>query len=303
MGLKTLKKENDFLNMTLMEIISSIDSSKTKKYTQFLVKMIKKDIKDLETDFCQFGYDEEVFKVINKFDNNENKMKSWLGFKILKSFFSLKQINNFISFCEFSDKKMISDNDISKYKCWDKLITENYFVLNKEEIKKAKKQIKVIHEDDDYLIIKPLSHMASVKYGYDTKWCTSSINECDYFYNYTKEGILIYVINKKTNKKFGFFRKSFENSGLEIYNSEDERIDSYQTNLPKNILDILFQETNPKFNENNFNLFTDYEKKKVIQNNLISELPTPIIPINRDLSMYEDFLTRPSLNFLSDELP
>ena len=70
MGLKTLKKENDFLNMTLMEIISSIDSSKTKKYTQFLVKMIKKDIEDLETDFCQFGYDDEVTKVINKFNNN-----------------------------------------------------------------------------------------------------------------------------------------------------------------------------------------------------------------------------------------
>lgn len=298
MGLKTLKKENDFLNMTLMEIISSIDSSKTKKYTQFLVKMIKKDIEDLETDFCQFGYDDEVIKVINKFNNNENKMKSWLGFKILKSFFSLKQINCFISFCEFSDKKMILDNDISKYKCWDKLITENYFAINKEEIKRAKKEIKVIYEDDDYLIIKPLSHMASVKYGYNTRWCTSSINECDYFYNYSKEGILIYVINKITNEKFGFFRKGFENSGLEIYNSEDERIDSYQTNIPKNILDILFKETNPKLNENNFNLFSEYEKKKVLQNNLIHELPTPIIPINRNFSNYESMI-----DSLSDELP
>ena len=80
----------------------------------------------------------------------------------------------------------------------------------------------------------------------------------------------------------------------------DETDDDDPTHLkvPKNILDILFKETNPKLNENNFNLFSEYEKKKVLQNNLIHELPTPIIPINRNFSNYESMI-----DSLQDELP
>ena len=37
MGIKQLKKENDYLNMTLVDMLGKFDTSKTKKYTQFFL--------------------------------------------------------------------------------------------------------------------------------------------------------------------------------------------------------------------------------------------------------------------------
>ena len=36
MGIKKLKKENEILNLTLADMLSSFDTSKTKKYSQFI---------------------------------------------------------------------------------------------------------------------------------------------------------------------------------------------------------------------------------------------------------------------------
>ncbi len=305
MGLKRLKKENDFLNLSLIEIISSIDPSKTKKYTQFLVKMIKKDMKSrLGTQ----KYDElnpHWEKVSSKFDWEKNQMKSIITLQLLKHLFPYDGITNFVTFCEFSEKKMIDDNDISKYSTWEKIQSENYFAQNKEELKKCKKDIKIILDNEDYLILKPLSHLSSVKYGYNTKWCTAALNDPDYFYNHSYDGILIYVIDKITNKKFAFYRKGiFKNSGLQVYNSEDERIDSYQTGIPRDVLEILFKETDPIYNKNNFEYFNDDQKKKIANSRLLEEIPAPVIPINRHNTTfnYEDFLTQSTDNLL-DELP
>ena len=46
MGIKKLKKENDFLNMTLIDMLGKFDTSKTKKYTQLLVKLLNKKIEE-----------------------------------------------------------------------------------------------------------------------------------------------------------------------------------------------------------------------------------------------------------------
>ena len=71
--------------------------------------------------------------------------------------------------------------------------------------KELEKLVLKLHEDEEWLIIKPLTYESSKKYGAGTKWCTAADNEDYQFYNYTNRGILIYTINKK----FCLFRNTF----------------------------------------------------------------------------------------------
>ena len=50
--------------------------------------------------------------------------------------------------------------------------------------KEMEKQIEKLFEDEQWLVLKPLSYLASKKYGASTKWCTASDKEPDYYYRY-----------------------------------------------------------------------------------------------------------------------
>ena len=50
MGIKKIKKENNSINISLVDLMGKLDNSVTKKYTQFLVKILKKNF-DNEQDF------------------------------------------------------------------------------------------------------------------------------------------------------------------------------------------------------------------------------------------------------------
>ena len=50
MGIKKIKKENDLINISLIDLLGKIDNSDTKKYTQFLVKILRKNYnEDMKT--------------------------------------------------------------------------------------------------------------------------------------------------------------------------------------------------------------------------------------------------------------
>ena len=123
------------------------------------------------------------------------------------------------------------------------------YILNmvKENIIK-----KEIYRDSRWLIIKPLSFEASLKYGGNTKWCTSSKKYPLHFYEYSNEGILIYVIERKTNVKWAVYWEILdgEKSEMSWWNSDDRRIDSIQTSIPEYIMGIVKRElfTEPKPN-------------------------------------------------------
>jgi hypothetical protein len=100
------------------------------------------------------------------------------------------------------------------------------------------KQVKIDYEDLEWLILRPFSFESSCKYGAGTKWCTTSESNPDHFFRYTKNGVLIYVINKKTGDKVGCYKNPDEVAS-EFYNMEDIRVDSMDTKLPYEILQIV----------------------------------------------------------------
>jgi hypothetical protein len=105
--------------------------------------------------------------------------------------------------------------------------------------------------------------LASKKYGANTKWCTTQENNPEYYLKFSRRGILIYVINKITGNKIGVFKNIDMSYAKEIsfWNMVDERIDSMESELPSDILNIIKDDFN-QTTLTNWELLSDDEKNK-----------------------------------------
>ena len=66
-----------------------------------------------------------------------------------------------------------------------------------------------IYEDDNWLVVIPLTHNASCKYGAHSKWCVSVKGNETHYNRYMRNGILFYVINKNDGlEKYSYFHSS-----------------------------------------------------------------------------------------------
>ena len=118
-------------------------------------------------------------------------------------------------------------------------------------------------ETDEWLVLKPLSYQASVKYGSGTKWCTSSKNESEYYFRYSKRGILIYCINKKTGDKVAGFKNldlSYEKE-TSFWTIIDLRTDSIDCDLPEDVMNI-FKEEFKNTKKTNWELLSEDERNR-----------------------------------------
>ena len=273
MGIKKLKKENNYLNLTLVDMLSKYDPSKTKKYTQFLVKQLSNRLKEQleyvnkEPDTI---FERKLVEQLVPFDSFENSLTRMF---VCDYLFSWGQMDMFVEFCELNERGLTKENDISKYDSWEMLERELFEAKNKASIKKAEKEIQIILNDERYLIFKPLTYLASTTYGYQTKWCTAMITDPSYFYSHSK-GILIYLIDKEKNKRFAFYKRipgvydldDHEDLIFTSWNEEDKKIDTFQTGLPFEILKIIADEmdnTNPN-NTANYKHFSEDELKLMV---------------------------------------
>jgi hypothetical protein len=277
MGIKKLKKENEILNLNLASMLERFDTSKTKKYSQFLVKMFNKKIEDWQKEQDEFRpiIQSEIVRldpVERTVPNNsyENMLSRVLFCDYI---FSWSRMERFVEFTELMERGLINEKDISKYDSWDMLEIELFEAKNREMFKKSKKEIHKIFEDDNYMIFKPLTYAASCSYGYQTKWCTAMVNDPGYFYNHSR-GILIYLIDKKQNKKFAFYKHflqqyelsdGHEDYAFKTFNQEDKQIDTIQTGLPMNVLQIILMECDLKSPTTipNYKLFSEEEKNEM----------------------------------------
>jgi|TARA_R110000803_G_scaffold43972_2_gene93354 hypothetical protein len=135
------------------------------------------------------------------------------------------------------------------------------------------KNDKEILRTKKWLIVKPLTLKSSLKYGYNTKWCTSSKENPLTFYEYSKEGILIYIIERETDTKWATYWEINEvgnKKEMSWWNASDDRLDSMLVLIPEDIMDLvkkeLFLEPKP-----NFFYLKESEKENYVelQNNLI----------------------------------
>jgi hypothetical protein len=149
----------------------------------------------------------------------------------------------FKKFCELNERGLIEQNDLSTYNSFEQITTQLTLAELKENAKDMEGSIIKLYDDSEWLIVKPLTFAASKKYGAFTKWCTTSRDNPDYFIRYTNRGSLIYIINKKTGLKVACFKSFDENEPeFSFWNSIDLRVDSLESGLPNDILNLIVKD-------------------------------------------------------------
>jgi len=289
MGIKHLIQENPNMDINLVRLISKLDPSKTNKLTPFMVKVFKKRMVDFEKEITQ---EEGIYGLRYEYVNS--KMSDASGFeKLILTWvidqFRAENIEILKEFNEVLDKGLVDQNDISKYENFEDITNQLSVARTKDLLKKSRKEISVVYEDDEIMMLKPLSFEASLKYGAGTKWCTAMKNEPEYFYRYSKNGILIYLINKETGRKFGCHSERYNDNRVQIFNEIDQVIDSFHMSLPYEKLTILMDLMDSEKYGVNSDLFSEEEKSKYELRKVkysvdeAMDVPNEEMPVNEEL--------------------
>jgi len=280
MGKRELKKQYSELDINLIDFISKLDKTKTNKLLPFILKQLRKRLNGDDDNRPKKLYGEWF----TKFMEPNNELEYVLLEVILEHFIGKNNSEAIVKFAEHLEEGRIKNNDINQYESWDQI----HYAVSEAEIKyhekELSKQIQRIYEDEDWLLLKPLSLKASMTYGSGTRWCTTMENEPNYFYRYSRNGILIYVINKKSGNKFGFYSSPGEFS---VWNSIDQRIDSMETKLPSNLIEIIRDNTDLETNPKNIELFSMEEIEK--SESFMTKKDT-VLPINGEQGVDEYYV-------------
>lgn len=251
-------------NLNLVTVLELFSPEGKSKYTDMLLRLMKntpnlkdhiKDIKNtLKNEFTFIG-DEQL----NKFGD----IQLMLLYRFIDSFFNVQDLVNFKKFCDYNERNLIEQNDLSKYKSYEDIINAVSVADMKVETKDMENQIIKVFEDDEWLLLRPLTYLASKKYGSNTKWCTTQSNNSEYFIKYSSKGVLIYCINKKTGYKVASFYSLDKNDQeFSFWNQKDTRVDSLQTELNDELRKIIGETSMAKNAKTNRYLLNDDQRVK-----------------------------------------
>ena len=249
-------KTSEENNLNLIEIFSLLCPEGKSKYVETLLRIMKntKNYNQYANDVKQ-ELSNNLDLPLEKFDGIRS-LHLLVHYYFLQSTFNFGDLRTFKKFCELNERNLIVENDLSRYNSFDQILASVSLADLKIQDKETEKQIIKVFEDDEWLLVRPLTFLSSKKYGANTKWCTTSENNSEYFFKYVGKGILIYSINKKTGLKVGTF-KELPNSGddhngalvpsqqfleFSFWNQKDDRIDSLDSGLPIEILQIILKE-------------------------------------------------------------
>ena len=179
-----------------IEKIFDATSSLGTKFISFIENETKKYLIDQE-----FGLDDFISLLTRRIDyfkkNSERITPEVIG--------TAKQLWDGIESKAFPklDSVMKSPKDINSYTLGTLgyLVDALTMILSKrEKEREAKKEAEKIFEDGDVIGVKALTHNASCYYGSGTRWCTAG-QQPDYFNKYTRDGKLIYFIDKSNRRQ------------------------------------------------------------------------------------------------------
>jgi hypothetical protein len=292
MGIKHLIQENPNMEINLIRLLSKLDPSKSNKFTPFLLKIVKEKIETFNKEFNGNGPYGNRYVYLNETISGVDGIEKLLIMWIIDHMFQPENIEILVEFNEALQKGLVVENDISKYKNMNEITNQLSIARTKDLLNKSRKEISVVYEDDMVMMLKPLSFEASLKYGAGTKWCTAMKSDPEYFYRYSKNGILIYLINKVTGRKFGCFSEVM--SRVSIFNEVDESIDSFHMELPYETLSKLMGFLDTSLHKSNVHLFSDEEMVnhnkyfgQKVARNYDELIPNELIPME-DRAIMED---------------
>lgn len=258
---KDLKTNPEF-NINLFELFSLFSIDKKTKYTETLLRVMKKtpNIEEHCDEIIKHFHSE--FNISIEDLNNVPRLQLVLFYRIVDSMFNTADIKTFKKFCEYNERGLIKQNDVSTYNYFEEINSAVDIAEISAISKDLEKQVKVIYEDDEWLFVRPLTFNASKKYGSNTKWCTNTESNPEYFVKYSGKGVLIYCLNKNNGYKVACF-KSLDMGDPEFswWDQKDVRIDSLQSSLSIKLLEVIRIEC-LNTNKTNRSLLSEDEKNK-----------------------------------------
>jgi hypothetical protein len=196
-------------------------------------------------------YESQIGKVMfNKFSNADHTQTTkylkyfcsmWVTKKMENLSYGSKDIIEAVKDFELHIY-LIEEKDLyhEKYKSWQTLLSVVETARNKKFDSEFNRDehIRILYEDKNYLFLEPLTRTGSLKYGSNTKWCTSAKTDNFSFARYSKNGFLAYLIKKGEQKnsnynKLAFFTEETQNAlggAVQIYNQIDSAIEDNLVN-------------------------------------------------------------------------
>jgi|Laugrespbdmm15sd_2_1035082.scaffolds.fasta_scaffold21321_2 hypothetical protein len=261
--IKELKTNNDNI-INLVDVLEMFSPDRKSKYTETLLRLMKatKNIND--------HFEEIKMSLTNefKFLTNEDldkfsPIQLMIIHRFIDSFFNYSDLQSFRRFCEYNERNLIAQNDLTKYKSFDEILTQLSLADLKVETKNLENEIVKIHEDEEWLLLRPLTYLSSKKYGANTKWCTTSEGNSEYFERYSSKGVLIYCMNKKTGYKVAsFYSLDKKDPEFSFWNQKDTRIDSLDTELTDELRLLIGRVSKEKGAKTNRYLLSDDQRQK-----------------------------------------
>jgi len=250
-------------NMNIYELLSMFSPEKKSKYTEMLIRVMKKTP----------SIDEHVKEIIERLNtefqiskeelNEIPKLQLIFFYRILDTMFNFPDLKSFQKFCQYNERGLIKQNDISTYSSFEQILNSLSIAEIIANNKDLEKQIDIVFEDEEWLMVRPLTFASSKKYGANTKWCTTQETNPEYFVKYSSKGILIYCINKKNGYKVASFYSLDKNDKeFSFWNQKDSRIDSLETELPAHLREKIGEMCKSKNARTNRFLLSDEERIK-----------------------------------------
>lgn len=174
-------------------------------------------------------YLEWMCKIWNDRETHRYSVSSFSSFHIVRT---VQSFDSLIPYLE--DKDIYSKNNGDYGNLCNRLSIANDIKTDKEF--KREGNIDVIFEDENTILLRPLTIDGSLKYGFNTRWCTASKTSPGTFITYNREGYLAYLISKNNNKKknynkIAFYMNTIGNhdpllNSLTIFNQNDTGVGS-----------------------------------------------------------------------------
>ena len=196
--LEELQKKYGTRTATLQKIYD-YDTTPTKKYLEYMVKLW-----------------------------SGNKGYNGLNATTLANFATMvKRFDEVLPYIEDKDiysPKYVKYNDLKR-------IVEDAEFVKKEKTFVKEDHVIIIHDCEKYTMLYPKTHMASVKYGATTRWCTAAKSYKGTFESYQSKGYLVYILDKTKKRGRGYEKLAFYMSkesgfmnGYSVYNVLDKTV-------------------------------------------------------------------------------
>jgi hypothetical protein len=139
----------------------------------------------------------------------------------------IKEVIRFDGLLPYHANKDIYSSDFKNYSAIVRL-NDLAETVKDDKTFVREEHVNVLYEDDELIMVSPKTHRGSLKYGAGTTWCTAFQSNPNTFQNYSKNGCLVYLIDKTESKTKNFQKIAFyNNSGhslsgeISIYSQND----------------------------------------------------------------------------------